>query len=57
MSQYSYFAEKLDLEFKMCLPTSSEGPIEVVEAQTVMKMLPNCIPMSQKQIENLITKT
>ena len=34
----------------MCLPTSSEGPIEVVEAQTVMKMLPNCIPMSQKQI-------
>ena len=52
--------KKLDLEFKMCLQTSttgsSEGPGEVVEAQTVFKMLPNCSPMSQEQIENLTSK-
>ena len=29
---------------------------EVVEAQSVIKMLPNCSPMSQEQIETLTFK-
>ena len=44
----------------MCLPTSAsgtlEGPEEVLETQIVMKMLPECSPMSQEQIETLISK-
>ena len=52
--------KKLDLEFKMCLPTSAsgtlEGPEEVLETQIVIKMLPECSPMSQQQIETLISK-
>ena len=50
----------MDLEFKMCLMTSvtgsSEGPGEAMEAQTVIKMLPTCSPMSQEQIETLKSK-
>ena len=41
----SQILKELDLEFKLWLPISttgsSEGPGEVVEAQTVIKMLPN----------------
>ena len=51
--KYSYF---LDLEFKMCLPTSAMGLGEVMEAQTVVKMLPDCSPVPQEQIETLISK-
>ena len=44
----------------MCLPTSttasSEGPGDVMEAQTAVKTLPDCSPMSQVQIETLISK-
>ena len=44
----------------MWLPTSAtwscEGPGEFVKAQTVIKMLPNCSPMSHEQIETLISK-
>ena len=44
----------------MCLPTSAsgtlEGPEEVLETQIVIKMLPECSPMSQEQIETLISK-
>ena len=44
----------------MCLQTSatgsSGGPGKVVEAQTVFKMLPNCSPTSQEQIETLVSK-
>ena len=50
----------MDLEFKVCLLTSttgsSEGPGEAMEAQTVIKMLPTCSTMSQEQIETLISK-
>ena len=35
---------------------SSEGPGKVVEAQDFFKMLPNCSPMCQEQIETLISK-
>ena len=36
---------------------SSEGPEEVLDAQTAIKMLPDfCSPMSQEQIETLIAK-
>ena len=38
----------------MCLLTyatgSSEGPGKVVEAQTFIKMLPNCCPMSPRRL-------
>ena len=41
----------------MCPPTSttasSEAPGDVIEAQTAVKTLPDCSPMSQKQIETL----
>ena len=44
----------------MCLPTSatgtSGGPGDVLDAQTVIKMWPDCSPMSQEQIETLISK-
>ena len=56
----SFCLKKQDLEFKMCLPTSATGssecPGEVTEAQTVIKMVPNCSPISQEQIETLISK-
>ena len=35
---------------------SSEGPGKVVEAQTFIKIVPNCSPMLQEQIETLISK-
>ena len=35
---------------------SSEGPGEVMESQTAVKMLPDCSPMSQEQIKTLISK-
>ena len=58
--RYSYFVQKLDLEFKMCLLTSatgsSGGPGKVVEADTFIKMLTNCCLMSQKKIKTLISK-
>ena len=42
--------KKLDLEFKMDLPMSTTGPSkdlgELLEAQTFIKMLPDCSPMS-----------
>ena len=44
----------------MCLLTSAtgtlEGPGEVLETQIVIKMLPDCTPMSQEKIETLIIK-
>ena len=44
----------------MCLLTSAtgsyEGPGEGMGAQTILKMLPTCSPMSQEQIETLISK-
>ena len=42
--------KKLDFEFKMGLPMSTTGPSkdlgELLEAQTFIKMLPDCSPMS-----------
>ena len=44
----------------MCLLTSATGtsddPGEVLKTQIVIKMLPDCRPMSQGQIETLISK-
>ena len=48
-----------DLEFKMSLLTSvtgsSDGPGEILDALTVIKMLQDFSPMSQEQIETLIS--
>ena len=44
----------------MYLPTSATGSSggagEAMETQTVVKILPDCSPMSQEQIETLIFK-
>ena len=61
MSQILLFCLKnRDLVFKMSLLTyatgSSDCPGEVLDAQTVIKILPDCSLMSQEQIEALISK-
>ena len=57
---YSYFVKKLDLAFKMCLPMSTTGPSkdlgDVLNAQIVIKIWPDCSPMSQELKETLISK-